>query len=117
MYVLAQEGMNDDTLDNLKWYNLFGDPSMWWRTTPPTHYNVQHSLGRGLLTVEARGEDGKPAEGLTVAVSDPAEPYPIAVTRTSAEGKATLDLSVHRATGTVLTVSGENAETFQTTLP
>jgi hypothetical protein len=32
LYLIEQKGNNEDTIDNLKWYNLFGDPSLGIRT-------------------------------------------------------------------------------------
>ena len=44
LYLIAQVGTTSDSLDNLKWYNLLGDPSLVMRTDTPKTYQVKYAV-------------------------------------------------------------------------
>jgi hypothetical protein len=43
LHLFAEMGVNTETIDNIEWYNLFGDPSMLMRTATPADSSVGFS--------------------------------------------------------------------------
>ncbi len=114
IYLMEEMGVNTETIDNLEWYNLFGDPSMLMRTATPTAYSVKHNFGANGLAVEAVDTDGLGVANLLVSVTPASGGKPIQVGRTDENGTATLPMNGHTSLeGSVLTLSGYNAETRQ----
>ena len=119
LYLIEQMGTGADVTDNLKWYNLLGDPSLVMRTDMPKAYEVRQNLSRGsdgvVVNIKATTLDGKGVAGLTASVS-PADGAPLAVAQTNANGEATIKLpAVHQIEpNTKLTTTGYNAETVET---
>ncbi len=118
MYMYEKMGVATNTTDNLKWYNLFGDPSLLLRTDSPKPYAVAVQAVTGSDSqVTARVSDafGGGFAGVQASVYAPGENGPIAVGTTDASGTISLTLA-GRATipvGTLLTVTGYNLETYQ----
>jgi hypothetical protein len=121
LYLFEKMGENEETLDNLKWYNLLGDPSLNMRTTTPMDYQVKKVIARSAdlvkLDLTATDSSGNGVAGLTVAVTTP-QRGTVAVGTTQANGKATLSLPSVIASGSdaTLTVSGYNAKTVELNL-
>ncbi len=121
LYLFEKMGENEETLDNLRWYNLLGDPSLNMRTNTPMSYKVKTSAARSADTVtlnlDATGEAGAGVAGLTVAVTS-GERGTVAVATTGVDGKAHLSIPavIASASDTLVTVSGYNAETVQVAL-
>ena len=119
LYLIEQMGTGSDVTDNLKWYNLLGDPSLVMRTDTPKAYQVKKSLSRStnglMLNISATTPEGKGVAGLTASIS-PAEGAPLAVAQTNANGEAAIPLpSMHQLEpNTKLTTTGYNAETVET---
>lgn len=113
LYLLEKQGMRHETLDNLEWYNLFGDPSLQMRTTAPKEFEVLHAFqeyrDNTVLEIQTKQENGQPVSGLDVVVTS-GNADPIAVGTTDANGKALLTLK-QVPTRTLLTVSGYNSAT------
>jgi Peptidase family C25/Propeptide_C25 len=118
LYLFEKMGQTDQTLDNLKWYNLLGDPSLNMRTNTPVEYQIKKSLNRvgdnTTLNLTATDTSGKGLVGLTVSVTS-AQRGTIAVGKTGQNGTATLSIPSVAALGndSLVTVSGYNAETVQ----
>jgi len=118
LYLFEKMGENEETLDNLRWYNLLGDPSLQMRTDTPLDYRVKKSILRSgntiTLNLAATTEAGQGVAGLTVSVTS-ANRGTIAVGKTGADGKVTLSLPAVTASSpdSLVTVSGYNAETVQ----
>ena len=139
LYLIAQVGTTSDSLDNLKWYDLLGDPSLAMRTDTPKQYRVKYtvngttdnSTGHGRpddssddeddkgvsVTVTATDSTGNPVAGLLAAIA-PKNEGPVAVAKTDASGSAVLTVPEGTTieNGSALTVTGENADTYQTSI-
>lgn len=121
LYLIEKMGSGASSIDNLKWYNLFGDPSMMIRTNTPLAYNVTQNIvkrdGRLEVTVTAKDMDGKGVANIQAALAAP-EGSLLAVGKTTAEGKAVLTVEGITALEpeSVLTTTGYNAETKTTTV-
>jgi len=118
LYLFEKMGENEETLDNLRWYNLLGDPSLNMRTDTPKEYQVKKTLARSgdsvTLNLTATDNSGHGVVGLTVSVASSNRSV-VAVGKTGKDGKASLSIPSVAASGanTVITVSGYNAETKQ----
>jgi len=106
LYLLEKSGVNANTIDNLEWYTLFGDPSMNARTDVPGAIDVEHEVRNSTVIVTAKS-GGSPAAGLTVSVSRAGQ-SPVAVGTTDSEGVATLSVDESKMDGSTLTVTGYN---------
>ena len=119
LYLLEQMGNGNDTLDNLKWYNLFGDPSMVMRTDTAKEFQVRHHLEieeEPSLKVEVTDMNGAPVSGLTVSLTDQTR-FGMISGKTGADGIANLPMSGIGSLGNAtLTVTGYNYMTYETTL-
>ncbi len=121
LYLVEKMGNGDNTLDNQKWYNLLGDPSLVVRTSVPAAYEVKHSLkasrGRIEITVTATDGAGKGLKGVVASVNTNAG-TPLSVARTDAQGQAVLSVGgvSELEPNTVLTTTGYNVETHQVVL-
>lgn len=109
LYLIEQKGSNDDTMDNFKWYNLFGDPSLLIRTNTPTAYDLNVSGANGVVTVKATDSKGNAVANLLVSVGAPTSADMITAV-TGADGVATLTVGLLKGDATV-TASGYNLET------
>ena len=107
-----------NTLDNLKWYNLLGDPSLLIRTDVPLAYNMKHEIRqtiRGVeITVTAEDMAGEGVLGLMASVKG-STGQPLATGTTNAMGVAELVIPGvgQLEPNTLLTTTGYNAETRQ----
>jgi len=114
LYLVEKMGTGSDVTDNLKWYNLFGDPAMNIRTNTPKAYQVKHSVkkeaDRVQVTVTALDSSGAGVAGLTAALGT-ANSLLDAV-QTNAQGEAVLNVSGigQLEPQTTLTTTGYNAE-------
>jgi hypothetical protein len=119
MYLLEKMGMGQNTLDNLRWYNLFGDPSLIARTDSPMPYRVSQSLQAvdGDVEVRVRTIDdfGSPLGEVDVAVWAPGYREPIAHGKTSASGELVLRVigTTSLPADTLVTTTGYNLNTYQ----
>lgn len=115
LYLIEKMGSNSQTLDNVKWYNLLGDPSLTMRTAVPVALNVKTARSKGHrqdLTVTVTNDEGSGVSGLTVSVTK-AGRNPVAVGKTDSSGEAVLDLGMGALTDATLTVTGYNTKTVQ----
>ncbi|MBM4317572.1 MAG: hypothetical protein FJ116_08845, partial [Deltaproteobacteria bacterium] len=118
LYLFEKMGEDEETLDNLRWYNLLGDPSLNMRTSSPLDYQVKKVIAKSAdlvkLDLTAMDNSGNAVAGLTVAVTTTQRGI-IAVGTTQADGKASLSLPSAIALGSdaTLTVSGYNAKTVE----
>jgi len=119
LYLIEKKGNNNSTIDNLKWYNLFGDPSMLIRTDTPLAYDVKathRTADHGVtITVNASDKAGKPVKGVLASVRNSANEA-LGVAKTDAQGTAEITLSgmTSLEPGTMVTTTGYNLETVQT---
>jgi len=115
LYLVEKMGTGSDVTDNLKWYNLFGDPAMLIRTNTPKAYQVKHALkgenGRVQLTVTAVDSTGSGVAGITAALGT--KNGLLDVAQTNAQGEAVLSTGGvgQLEPGSLLTTTGYNAET------
>lgn len=120
LYLIEKMGSGSSSIDNVKWYNLFGDPAALIRTATPKAYQLKHQSvfenGRQIVTVTAVDEAGQGVAGLTTSLSkDGAET--LAVGQTDTEGKAILSIAdLGSLAGAVITTTGYNAETSEVVL-
>ncbi len=116
LYLFEKMGTGNNTLDNLKWYNLFGDPSMTIRTAVPASYQIAHEVRpiSGGYEVEVSVK-GSRLDGVSVALSAP-ESGTLSVGSTNTHGSAILKVTGELPSGTVLTATGYNLETRQITI-
>lgn len=118
LYLFEKMGEDEETLDNLRWYNLLGDPSLNMRTSSPLDYQVKKVIAKSAdlvkLDLTAMDNSGNAVAGLTVAVTTTQRGI-IAVGTTQTDGKASLSLPSAIALGSdaTLTVSGYNAKTVE----
>ncbi len=113
LYLFEKMGTGANTLDNLKWYNLLGDPSLVIRTSAPESYTLRHEVRAisGGYEVEVVVE-GKRTKGVSVALSN-LETGLISVGSTNEQGNAVLSFVGNLPSGTMLTATGYNMETQQ----
>ena len=119
VYLSEQKGTGDELLDNLRWYQLFGDPSLELRTAKPNSISVTQSQkrnGKGTaLTIRIKNESSEPVNGVLVSLFSSQENRNIAVGRSNNQGEVTLKLkSDESLSGELLTLSGYNIETLVT---
>lgn len=116
IYLVEKMGTGDNVVDNLKWYNLFGDPSMQVRTNIPRLIRVQHQVkkvGRDVVVnVNVTTSSGVGIPGALTALSV-LNQKGLAVAQTNANGQAKL---VIEGVGglepkTILTATGYNLYT------
>lgn len=117
LYLVEKMGTGSDVIENIQWYNLFGDPSLLIRTATPKSYQVKAAEDKSpngvTVTVKATDATGAGVKGLTAALGKDAGV--LAVGETDATGKAVLTVPGIGGLepGTVLTTTGYNAETQQ----
>ncbi len=119
MYLLEKMGMEENVIDNLRWYNLFGDPSLLARTDTPKEYSVSYSTqdSSGFAAVEVVANDStkNAVAGLTTSLWIPEGSELLATATTDSTGKAILKTPLKSLPhGALLTVSGYNFQTYQT---
>jgi hypothetical protein len=119
--LIEKMGTGSNVTDNLKWYNLFGDPSLLIRTDIPRAYDVKSQVRKTAagLTIEVKAVDqsGQGVQNLTASIVGAAG-QGLAVGATDATGTASLYIPgvVTLSPNTVLTMSGYNAESHQVVL-
>lgn len=113
LYLIEKMGNSAATLDNVKWYNLLGDPTLLMRTANPINMHVKtRSVNPDELTVTATNDAGEGIANLTVSVTQKGR-NPVAVGKTSANGEAVLNLGLMALEDPILTVTGYNMVTVQ----
>ncbi len=121
LYLIEKMGTGSNVTDNLKWYNLFGDPSMLVRTDVPKAYslkqNVRKSNGGVTIEVSAQDSNGNGVANLSASVVN-ANGQNLVVGATNLGGTASLYIPgvISLSPNTVLTTTGYNAETQQVVL-
>lgn len=109
LFLIEQKGTNEQTIDNLRWYNLFGDPSMLLRTDTPKALLVERGKTTKRGDIEIRvSSNGNPVEGAVASVLR--SNGQISSVKTRSDGTAILP-SAKR-----LVVTGYNLETNETPL-
>ncbi|MCX6117993.1 MAG: C25 family cysteine peptidase [Proteobacteria bacterium] len=117
LHLIEQMGLGPDIIDNLEWYNLFGDPSMIMRTGKQTAISVETTIDGETVTVLVKSSTGSVKPGQIVTISDSGSSTPLAVSITDENGTAALRLSgKKRQKGRTLTVLGYNSQTVQNEL-
>jgi Peptidase family C25 len=120
LYLQAQMGTGDNTLENMKWYNLFGDPSLLIRTATPVAYRVKSQSrqlnGDTVVTVTVNDEAGSPLKDVSAALSVSGNPLTAALTNASGQALLTVAGVETLEPDTLLTTTGYNMETVDTLL-
>jgi hypothetical protein len=119
VYLSEQKGTGDELIDNLRWYQLLGDPSLELRTAKPSTISITQSQkrnGKGTaLTIRIKNESAESVNGVLVSLFSSKENRNIAVGRSNNQGEVTLKLkSDESLSGELLTLSGYNIETLVT---
>lgn len=116
LYLIAQIGLNNQSKDNLTWYNLMGNPAMQLRTRTPTPYQVQTQVrerqGYRWVLAQATDAGGRGVRGLTAAAHTPNEWKARDIQTTDAYGRAYLKVK-DPARSLFITLTGPNAETYR----
>jgi len=119
MYLVEKMGTGNQVIDNMKWYNLFGDPSLIIRTDTPKEYSlttlVKPAINAITLEVSAVDLNGEPLSGLLISLMTPNGNI-LGVGKTDSSGKVSMFLQVSSLNGMILTSSGYNMETQEVTL-
>ncbi len=119
MYLVEKMGTGNQVIDNMKWYNLFGDPSLIIRTDTPKEYSlttlVKPAINAITLEVSAVDLNGEPLSGLLISLMTP-DGNILGVGKTDSSGKVSMFLQVSSLNGMILTSSGYNMETQEVTL-
>lgn len=119
LYLIEKMGNTTATIDNLEWYNLFGDPSLLVRTDTPKPYTIKTNIAeeaqRVIVTVKAVDSSGYGIAALLASLKSKTGISPLAVASTDQEGLAVLEVSGQGQLepNTMLTVTGYNVETYQ----
>ncbi|MCB0418532.1 MAG: hypothetical protein KDD39_12845, partial [Bdellovibrionales bacterium] len=120
LYLIEQKGSGDDIIDNLRWYNLFGNPSMNMRTSAPAPVSLAMSTPGGTseaIRLIATDLNGAPLANVRASLRQEGKD-PVAVAYTDAEGNAQLSLqNTIPSLEKTITVSGYNMETQQLVVP
>ena len=123
LYLIEQKGMNKEALDNLTWYQLFGDPSLLMRTDAPKSidatYRVTHMASNSVLELKLRDKLGNALGGLVATVSYAEHTQAPITGVTDSSGQLVLNLSSERRAqrqSATLTITGYNTETFSRAL-
>ena len=118
LYLQAQMGTGENTIENLKWYNLFGDPSMLIRTATPIAYQVKLQVrpivGTVAITVTVKDPAGNPMKDVNAALSVKGESITSAQTNASGQALLTVPGASALEPDTLLTTTGYNLETVET---
>lgn len=118
MYLVEKMGTGNDVIDNIKWYNLFGDPSMLVRTDVPKAYSIKQQIKKDvngiIVEIKATASEGTGMKGLVASLSS-AGGNTLAVGTTDDKGEVALTVSgiTQLEPNTLLTTTGYNAETQQ----
>ncbi len=123
MHLVEKMGTGSQVTDNLKWYALFGDPSLLMRTDTPKTYKVNTQVteepNRVQLNIKAIHNDGTGAAGLLTSLKSSNTNELLGVATTDNTGLAKLEVPGigQLEPNTLLTVTGYNAETQQLVIP
>lgn len=117
MYLIEQMGITDEVIDNMEWFNLFGDPSLLLRTAKPQvpHVQIEAADSDGFMQVSVANSDGQPIIGATATLRPLQGELTYAVGRSDNQGRLTLDrTNAPRPLGaSYLTITGYNLQTLQ----
>ncbi|MCB0405544.1 MAG: hypothetical protein KDD51_12235, partial [Bdellovibrionales bacterium] len=120
LYLIEQKGTGDEIIDNLRWYNLFGNPSMYMRTSAPAALSLAMSTPGGssdAIRLIATDLNGNPLANVRASLRQQGKD-PVAVAYTDSEGNAELSLqNTVPSIEKTITVSGYNMETQQLIVP
>lgn len=115
LYLVEKNGTGDDTIDNIKWYNLLGDPSLLMRTASPSKLYAKMERVKSTVTVYVTNANGDGVENATVSIAQDGR-NPLAVGKTDSSGEALLEVGMGTLSDAVLTVTGYNFQTVQQAL-
>ncbi len=97
LYLEANWNNQDQVVDNMEWYTIFGDPSMFMRTDVPKSLNVTHDsifpLGSTTFDVNVKDSSNNPVEGVRVYAYSDSESDVEAYGTTDSSGNVTLTFS------------------------
>lgn len=121
IYLIEQMGSGANVVDNLEWYNLFGDPSMTMRTSAPAGmemtYDVMDVEGVVLVNVKVIGVSG-PVSGANVSLTSADGATLHGLGATDAAGLVSFPVASGTSLqGAHLTASGYNLGTRELAMP
>ena len=103
LYLSEQMGVGDDVVDNMEWYNLFGDPSLQMRTAVPQVPQIDVSptaKASGGWRVKVKDGAGKAFPGALVAWREVGSGLVLGSGRTDAQGIVDFSAAVRGEKGT-----------------
>ena len=121
IYLSEQKGSGNEFLDNLRWYQLLGDPSLELRTDQPTSIKLTQEFHKTKtaqkITLQVKDNESRPLSGILVALSSSNNVEPLAEGKTDAAGTVNFNLkSKMNLSSGLLTLTGYNVETLVTPL-
>ena len=121
IYLSEQKGSGNEFLDNLRWYQLLGDPSLELRTDQPTSIKLTQEFHKTKtaqkITLQVKDIESRPLSGILVALSSSNNVEPLAEGKTDAAGTVNFNLkSKMNLSSGLLTLTGYNVETLVTPL-
>lgn len=114
LYLMANHGKLKEVVDNMKWYNLLGDPALSMRTAVPRIIKVSvASSDAERMKVSVVDENGKALSDVTATIERESRGI-LAVAKTDANGEASIALgSLGSLAESTLTVGGYNTVVYQ----
>jgi hypothetical protein len=109
-YLIEEMGLDRETIDNMEWYNLFGDPSMMMRTKAATRIFPTVNSDGNRIEVWVKDAAGQGIAGLLVAYTPVEREAEVVIDKTDSDGFS--ELSAKRyVSASLITISGYNIET------
>ncbi|MBM4317912.1 MAG: hypothetical protein FJ116_10590 [Deltaproteobacteria bacterium] len=113
IYLSEQKGTGEEFVDNLRWYQLLGDPSLELRTSRSLKILVQTSkikIGTShQLLLKVTDEEHKPVAGAIASLSQVSKYHSLATGKTDSRGEVILTWDDTKdLTDSTLTLSGYN---------
>jgi hypothetical protein len=113
IYLSEQKGTGEEFLDNLRWYQLLGDPSLELRTSRPLKITAKTSNGKvgtsQQLSLKITDDQHQPVKGVVASVSQLSKYKSLATGRTNSRGELILKWDDTKdLTPSTLTLSGYN---------
>jgi len=116
VYLSEKKGVGDEFIDNMRWYQLLGDPSLELRTAEPVELEVKQRVrdqaSEKSLELSVTNKQDQPVSGVRVSLTSKNSLKILGVGKTNSKGLVTLSLknSLSATEGLILTLSGYNMQ-------
>lgn len=115
VYLSEKKGIGEEFIDNLRWYQLLGDPSLELRTSEPMVLEVKQSIKRRSagrsLALTVTGDNSEPVPGVRATLSSTSLGKVLALAKTNSKGQALIPLKDGEVEDLKITLTGYNIET------